>query len=447
MKFDNAIDEWEMSTLGSMCSRITTGSTPSRSVNEYFNGHIPWVKTQELLDSAIEHCEEHITELALKHTSVKLLPANTVLMAMYGATVGKLGIVKIPVTCNQACCALIPDDSVLDFRFLFYLLLQNRDGIRSLATGAAQQNLSVTTIKEYQFRFPPLHEQKAIAHILGSLDDKIDQLRKTNTVLEDMASALFKSWFVDFDPVKAKHENRPTGLPKDLDELFPDSFEDSALGPIPKGWRVGRIRDYVRISKGVSYKSSELAPSNTALVTLKSFHRGGGYRADGVKSYTGKYKPDQQVHSDDLVVAYTDVTQDALVIGKPARVIADSEYSTLVASCDVGIVRPMSEVFTTAYLYELFLTDDFQNHIYGHSSGTTVLHLSSTGVQSYETHLVPEQLMTQFSVIANDAFAQKKCNINQIRTLTNLRDTLLPKLISGELRVPDAEQMVAELGL
>ena len=135
------------------------------------------------------------------------------------------------------------------------------------------------------------------------------------------------------------------------------------------------------------------------------------------------------------------------MIGKPARVVADSEYSTLVASCDVGIVRPVSEVFTTAYLYELFLTSDFQNHIYGHSSGTTVLHLSSTGVQSYETHVVPEQLMTQFSVVANDAFAKKKSNIQQIRTLTNLRDTLLPKLISGDLHVPEAEQMVAELGL
>jgi type I restriction enzyme S subunit len=334
-------------------------------------------------------------------------------------------------------------------RFLYYWVasqefvdfaVQGADGTRMPRANWAQAS-------QHSIPFQTEHEQKAIAHILGTLDDKIDQLRKTNSVLEDMASALFKSWFVDFDPVMAKQENRPTGLPSELDALFPDSFEESSIGPIPTGWRVCRMGDIINVTKGVSYKSSELAPSNTALVTLKSFNRGGGYRTDGVKSYTGKYKPTQLVSPDELIIAYTDVTQDALVIGKPARVTVDSQFSSLVASCDVGIVRPLVSEITTTYLYELFMTLDFQNHIYGHTSGTTVLHLSSNGVQSYETHIAPFAILEEFSKVGTESFSRKKSNIHQIRTLTNLRDTLLPKLISGELRVPEAEQMVAELGL
>lgn len=430
MKFDNAIDDWEMSTLGSMCSRITTGSTPSRSVDEYFNGHIPWVKTQELLDSGIEHCEEHITELALKRTSVKLLPVNTVLMAMYGATVGKLGITKVPVTCNQACCAFIPDDSVLNFRFLFYLLLQNRDGIRSLATGAAQQNLSVSTIKEYQFRFPPIQEQKAIAHILGTLDDKIDQLRKTNSVLEDMASALFKSWFIDFDPVKAKQENRPTGLPKDVDDLFPDSFEDSALGPIPTGWRVGCVGDIAKVVYGAAFASKLFNSNRDGLPLIRIRDLKSGIP----QVYTTEQHPKGRlVMSGEILVGMDGEFRATVWTGEPAWLNQ--------RVCLFQPLAPAAHDFVRLSIMPLLA------RVEATETATTVIHLGKSDIDGFKFVLPTTQLIQMHRAASASNYERRTVNTSQIRTLTNLRDTLLPKLISGDLRVPEAEQMVAELGL
>ena len=125
---------------------------------------------------------------------------------------------------------MIVDPAQADYRYLFYQLLHSRPRIRNLSTGAAQQNLSGRLIRSLCFSFPSLPEQRAIAHILGTLDDKIDLIRQMNTTLEAMAQALFKSWFVGFDPVRAKLDGRDTGLPPDLADLFPDRLVDSQMG-------------------------------------------------------------------------------------------------------------------------------------------------------------------------------------------------------------------------
>ena len=216
----------------------------------------PWVKTQELQDSWIDDTEEHITEDAITASSAKVLPANTVLLAMYGATVGQLGILRRPMACNQACCALIANPDKADFRFLYFYLLHIRSKLKSLATGAAQQNLSGTVIKSLRLLLPTLPEQRTIAHILGTLDDKIELNRKQNETLEAMARALFKAWFVDFEPVRAKMEGRwqrgqsLPGLPAHLYDLFPDRLIESELGEIPEGWCHSTIGKEVTICGG-----------------------------------------------------------------------------------------------------------------------------------------------------------------------------------------------------
>ena len=205
-------------------------------------GMYPWVKTQELSDTWIDDTEEHITEEAISQSSAKILPKNTVLIAMYGATVGQLGLLRQPMACNQACCALIVDEHKANFRYMFYQLLQDRDRLKNLATGAAQQNLSGEVIKSLKFWIPPLPEQRRIAHILGTLDDEIENNRKTAKTLEAMAQAIFQSWFVDFDPVRAKMagESRESicqrlKLTPEILDLFPDRLVDSELGEIPEG--------------------------------------------------------------------------------------------------------------------------------------------------------------------------------------------------------------------
>ena len=163
--------------------------------------------------------------------------------------------------------------------------------------------------------------------------------------------------------------------------------------------------------------------------------------ADSVRS-TGKYNPEQVIISGECVVSYTDVTQEAEVVGKPAIVRGDEKYQTLVASLDLGIIRPLKSIVSIWFLYCFFQERHFQFHIYGYADGTTVLHLTKDGVPNYQFALLPEKIRCLFDLIAEPLFAKIESNENESRTLAQIRDTLLPKLLSGEIRVDDAAEIL-----
>jgi len=320
-----------------------------------------------------------------------------------------------------------------------------RHALTSRAEGSVVPHLNMSAIRGLELPLlPPLDEQKAIAHILGTLDDKIELNQQMNQTLEAIAHALFKSWFIDFDPVRAKLDGRqPIGMDAETAALFPAEFEDGgAIGKIPKGWDLEPIGNHINITKGRSYKSSELISSDTALVTLKSIQRGGGYSQDGLKPYAGIYKSEQVIKPGELVVAYTDLTQAADVIGKPGIVRSNNQFSSLVASLDLGIVRPINERLSIPFLYCLFMTADFQAHVYGHTNGSTVLHLGKNGIPSYSLPTPDTRIIQFFSVASNPIFQKVENNENQSNLLQSIRDALLPKLLSGEIRVQDAETVV-----
>ena len=190
------------------------------------------------------------------------------------------------------------------------------------------QNQS-TGISNFQFeyfldeeilRLPSLSEQRAIAHVLGTLDDKIELNRRVNGTLEAMARLLFKSWFVDFDPVRAKAEGRDPGLPGPLADLFPARLVDSELGEIPEGWEVGTLSGCIEVVRGLSYKGSGLSSDGVPMHNLNSIYEGGGYKHDGLKRYDGEYKPHHVARAGDLIVANTEQGHDRLLIGYAAVV-------------------------------------------------------------------------------------------------------------------------------
>ena len=340
---------------------------------------------------------------------------------------------------------LVPK-SDLDMRWLYYAVKHYKLG--EVDDGSPVPSTTRAAVYMLDLDVPPKHEQHAIAHILGTLDDKIELNRKQNETLEAMARAMFKAWFVDFEPVRAKMEGRwqrgqsLPGLPAHLYDIFPDRLVDSELGDIPQGWGISALGDFVEAVKGRSYKSEELAESTTALVTLKSFARGGGYRTDGLKSFTGKYKQEQIIEPGEVVIACTDVTQAAELIGRTAIVRGTRRYQTLVASLDTMIVRPRSERVTRAFLYHLGRSESFVAHTYSHTTGTTVLHLGKEAIPTYRFVLPPRDLVCHFDLAASNSFVRVDALENESERLIALRDTLLPKLTSGELRVADAECIV-----
>ena len=425
------------------------GGTPKRSISEYWNGDIPWLSVKDFNHGGryVEESDETITNLGLEKSSTKLLQPGMLIISARG-TVGELAQLKCEMAFNQSCYGIDAKTHHLDNDYLYYLLKLKIRELKSIAHGSVFDTITRDTFENIEVEIPIKHDQKAIAHILGTLDDKIELNQKMNQTLEEIAKAIFKSWFVDFDPVRAKAEGRPTGLPPEISDLFPDELVDSEIGEIPKGWDLVPLGDHTELTKGRSYKSAELMDSDTALVTLKSFKRGGGYRLDGLKPYVGTFKPEQVVVEGELIIALTDVTQAADVIGKPAIVRSSSKHTKLVASLDVGIVRANeSSLLTKEFCYFLMLSERYTQHSLGYTSGTTVLHLAKDASAKFEVSIPPAGLVNRFSEIVSNLMKRIFVAEKESETLSELRDTLLPKLISGELRIPDAEKFLEEAGI
>lgn len=191
------MEEFDKIEIQHICSNICSGGTPKSTIMEYYGGNIPWLNTKEINFSRIYDTEKKITEEGFNNSSAKWIPENSVIVAMYGATAGKTAIAKIPLTTNQACCNLTINSNKADYRFVYYALCNDYAYLASLANGGAQQNLNAQQIKEFEIHYPPLDKQKRIADILSSLDDKIELNRRINDNLEQQAQALFKAWFVD----------------------------------------------------------------------------------------------------------------------------------------------------------------------------------------------------------------------------------------------------------
>ncbi|EIV8633185.1 restriction endonuclease subunit S [Vibrio parahaemolyticus] len=329
-----------------------------------------------------------------------------------------------------------PNQYLNNYYLYYWFLYAGKIGsLEPYFTGTTIKHLTGRALANLPIRIPPLDIQLQCVSVLCSLDKKISHNIKTNQTLEQMAQAIFKSWFVDFDPVKAKmNGEQPEGMDAATASLFPEKLVESELGLIPEGWPVDQVGKHIDVTKGKSYKSAELQESTTALVTLKSFKRGGGYRMDGLKEYTGKYKPQQVIEAGDLVMSLTDVTQAAEIVGKPALVIDAPQYDTLVASLDVAILRP-KETDAKQYFYGLMSTYRFHRYAESFATGTTVLHLSPKGITTFEFACPSAELVKKYHEFAAPIFAKIEANILESQELAKLRDTLLPKLLSGEIEL------------
>lgn len=238
-----------MRTIKDISKYITSGGTPPTSEASYYNGDIPWLRTQEVNFNFINETLETITKEGLEASSAKWIPSESVIVAMYGNSAGRVAFNKIPLTTNQACCNIIVDKSIADPLFLFYYLVRNYYKLEKLANGAAQQNLNVEVISNFSFPNISLSEQKRIANILSSFDNKIEILKKENKILEDIAENIFKEWFVKYN------------FPNKDGKPYRDSngkMIDSELGPIPDGWRVGKLGEIVDVTSGKALPKDDL---------------------------------------------------------------------------------------------------------------------------------------------------------------------------------------------
>ncbi len=325
--------------------------------------------------------------------------------------------------------------------YLYYTFssVVGRNLLGTILRQTAVSGITGTDLVELEIPLPPIAKQKAIAHILGTLDDKIELNRKTNETLEAMAKALFKSWFVDFDPVRAKAEGRPTGLPADISDLFPDSFEDSELGEIPSGWEVKAISNLCQsISSGgtPSRKNSEYWIGGTI-----SWFKTGELRDSflleseeyitqaGLNESSCKY-----FDKGDILFALYGAT-----VGKMGIVTAPSTANQA-AAC----LRPLEEIGTPFLEGMLYATRERLMNI---ATGAAQQNLYLGVVKEHPVVAPCKPLPKIFSHLVNPINQRRLCCLKESSSLSSFRDALLPKLISGELRIHDAEKMLEEIGV
>jgi type I restriction enzyme S subunit len=342
-----------------------------------------------------------------------------------------------PAVTSTEFLVLVPRDGT-DRRFLKYACLSPavRMELEARATGTSgsHQRVRADDALTIELDVPAsVSEQRAIAHILGTLDDKIELNRRMSETLEAMARALFKAWFVDFDPVRAKAEGRDPGLPQPLADLFPDSFEDSELGEVPKGWRVGRFGDVVEQLRDQENPRS----SPEALFhhfSLPAFDEGQSPKAEygeSIKSQKSRVPTGVVL----LSKLNPEIERVWLVdVRPPERAVCSTEFLVLRA-------RPP---FTRSFVYCLARSPLFRQQVEGLATGTSKSHQRAQVEAVFNLAVVvpPSVIVAAFDRSADSLLARTLECRRECRTLAALRDTLLPKLISAELRVKDAERFL-----
>jgi len=428
--------DWREYRIGEIAD-IVGGSTPSTADPSNFNGDIPWLTPKDLSgphDRYVSRGERNLSRKGLESCSAQLLPAGTVLVTSR-APIGYAAIAKNPIATNQGFRNLIPKPG-FDSEFLYYWVKAHVEELQRHASGSTFQELTGTALAQIRIRVPPLPEQRAIAHILGTLDDKIELNRRMSQTLEAMVRALFKAWFVDFEPVRAKMEGRwergqsLPGLPAHLYDLFPARLVDSELGEIPEGWMIGKLGDVAEnLRRGI--QPNCIAP-NTPYIALEHMPRRSialfdWGTAEGIESNKFEFKKGEILFG--KLRPYFHKVGVAPVDG--------------VCSTDIVVIVPRQHVWT-AFVLGHVSSLEFVDYTNAGSSGTKMPRTSWGDMARYEIVLPPESVAETFNTLVQPLIERIISGIHESRTLAALRDALLPKLIRGEIRVKEMEQLVLQ---
>lgn len=403
--------KWKEVRLGEVCSRVCSGGTPKSTNLSYYGGEIPWLNTKEIDFNRIYSTEKTITESGLRNSSAKWIVPNTVTVAMYGATAGKSCIVKVPMTTNQACCNLTINEEVADYEFVYYTLKNDYTTLASLANGGAQQNLNAQIIKDYVLQMPSLADQHRIAAILSSLDWKIELNNKINADLEEMAQAIFKNWFVDFEPFKD------------------GKFVDSELGMIPEGWKVGRLDEIADVvggstpskakpeyytQKGIAWLTPKDLSNHPAVYTSRGEI---DITEEGYNSTSTKLMPKGTIlFTSRAPIGYISIAQNDICTNQGFKSLVPKKAGTCFLYCFLKYVTPEIE---------------------NKSTGSTFKEASGSLMKSLQVIMPEQKVFEDFETIVSPLFARIESLEKENSRLSLLRDTLLPRLMSGELEVPE----------
>lgn len=427
---------WKKCKLSEVAT-VVGGGTPKTKEPSFWSGDIPWLTPKDLSgyrNRYIVAGERYITEEGLKNSSATLLPKGTVLLTSR-APIGYLAIAQKDLTTNQGFKSLVLKTNQCP-EFYYYLLKANIGYIQNMGSGSTFKEISGGVVKELEFFIPEYDEQKRIAEFLGAFDDKIELLQKQNKTLEEMAKATFKSWFVDFDVVKAKQRGdakadvmREYHLTEELYDLFPSSFTDSSLGPIPLGWEVKSLENVCKRCQSGGTPSTRYAEywengdipwfSTKELQDTFLINSEKNITSQGLDNSAAKLFPQGTI----VMAIYASPT-----VGRLGILTQESTFN----QAAVGFVAN-EDVISKEYLFLLLKhrRDDLNNL----ANGAAQQNLSVGIVKAFNILIPNSALNAKLKPILTPYFNKIEFNTKQIQTLTEFRDSLLPRLISGKIRV------------
>lgn len=398
-------EDWDIKRA-SDCIEIIGGGTPKTSVPEYWNGDIPWISVVDFVGDQrwIHNTEKHITQKGLNESSTKLLNKGQIIISARG-TVGELGQVTKDMAFNQSCYGI---DGKKEFNndFLYYILKYKVKDILSKTHGSVFSTITRQTFEQILLSHPPIAEQKAIAKILSDLDAKIELLQQQNKTLEEIGQALFKHWFVDFE------------FPNEQGKPYKSSggeMVESELGEIPKGWGVKKFKDIVE-----NFDSKRVPLSARERDKRKEVYP--YYGATSVMDYIDDYLFDG---------IYVLMGEDGSVIKDDGTPFLQYVWGKFWVNNHAHILRGKNG-FSSELVYILLSLTNVREIV----TGAVQPKISQTNMNSIDVIIPDEEYLKKVNELLNTIFSKYRNNLEEIDVLTKTRDSLLPKLMTGKIRVP-----------
>ena len=382
-----SVQEWPLVPLGELCRWVASGGTPLRSVPDYYlGGTIPWLKTGEVKKSFVYETEEFITERGLENSSTKLIPSNSLIVAMYGDgdTAGNVAINKIPLTTNQACCNFVVNDAKADYRYLYYYLKGSYTNLVGLKVGGSQQNLNSQTLKRFPISLPLIATQRKIAAILSAYDDLIANNQRRIALLESMAEEIYREWFVRM--------------------RFPSYREARMVKGLPSSWALRPFKKFCVLKRGYDLPDSSMQPGDYPVIASSS-----------IKGFHNEFKVNPPV----ITTGRSGSLGTVLLINKKSWPLNTALYVK-----DFCGNSPFLIYYTLRSL---------KLETFNVGAGVPMLnrnHLSGLGIA------VPDAaLQRRFDAVLGPMHEQASLLADTNERLAAQRDALLPRLISGKLKV------------
>jgi len=425
--------EYESIRLRELCLRITKGTTPTKGVGFVKLG-INYIKSESITsDGSIDVSKFAFIDLETHRKLVRSqLCENNVLFSMAGVYLGKTAVVlpkHLPANTNQAVGIITLDESKADPYFIHYSLQSPgcRAWVLRSASQSAQPNFNLQEIGDLKVPALSLEGQKEIASVLRLFDDRITLLRETNASLEAIAQTLFKSWFVDFDPVFSKLECRtPDGMDENTASLFPDSFKETEFGMVPEGWRINALDEIATYLNGLALqKFPATGRDDLPIIKIAQLRKGDSVGADMASR---SIKPDYVIQNGDVLFSWSGSLEVEIWSGGEGAL---NQHLFKVTSANYP-----------KWFYYLWTRHHLKNfRQIAASKATTMGHIQRAHLSAAKVFVPSEELLSVANTVLQPIIERLTENAVQAQTLSTLRDTLLPRLISGQLRLPGVPEL------